>query len=101
MMIDNTSRYYRLEDAVLQGPDGQPIAYKRRRFLPHGESIPQLAEAVVAGDDRLDLIANRELGDPLQFWQICDANNCMNPFDLTLEIGQPLRIPLPQFQESQ
>ena len=53
---------------------------------------------VVAGD-RLDLIAARMLGDGEHFWQICDANNTMNPFDLTIEVGRTLRVPLPQFQE--
>ncbi|HEX9372636.1 MAG TPA: hypothetical protein VF897_16615 [Roseiflexaceae bacterium] len=99
-MIDHASRYYILEDAVYEAPDGQRIAYKRRRFLPRGETLPQLSEYAVGLGDRLDLIANQSLGDPLQFWQICDANDCMNPFDLTREPGRRLRVPLPQFEES-
>ena len=39
--------------------------------------------------DRLDSIAATHLGDPLQFWQVCDANNTMNPFDL---VGQDLEL---------
>ena len=68
--------------------------------MPQGEAIPQMALIYVRAGDRLDLITARALGDPLQFWQVCDANNAMNPFDLTSEAGCLLRIPLPQFQET-
>ena len=98
-MDDPNSRYAAAEQAILQGPDGRPVAYLRRRFLPHGARMPLLGEVAVSIGDRLDLIANRALGDPLQFWQICDANNAMDPFDLTAEIGRTLRVPVPQFEE--
>ena len=32
--------------------------------------------------DRLDLITARTLGDPEQFWRICDANDALDPDDL-------------------
>jgi hypothetical protein len=62
--------------------------------------MPVLAEVAVGVDDRLDLIAARSLGDPQAFWQVCDANKCLNPFDLTAEVGRVLRIPISQFQEA-
>ena len=40
--------------------------------------------------------AARTLGDPLQFWRVCDANNAMNPPELTEEAGRALRVPVPQ-----
>jgi len=95
-MFDYTSRYYAIETTTYTAPDGTVIAYKRRRFLPQGDEMPQLAEAVVNQGDRLDLITARSLGDPLQFWRVADANNSMNPFELTIEIGRRLRIPMPQ-----
>ena len=98
-MFDQNSRYHAVEDTIYASADGERIAYKRRRFLPRGETIPALTEVVVGMGDRLDLIANRTLGDPLQFWQVCDANNCLNPFDLTREVGTRLRVPIPQFEE--
>lgn len=98
-MDDATSRYRAVERAVYTGPDGRPVAYLRRRFLPHGDRMPLLGEVAVAPADRLDLVANRTLGDPLQFWQICDANNAMNPFELTAEVGRLLRVPIPQIEE--
>src|SRR3712207_7753957 len=35
--------------------------------------------------DRLDLITARTLGDAEQFWRVADANDTMNPNDLTGE----------------
>jgi hypothetical protein len=98
-MFEHTSRYDPIENAIYEAADGQNITYKPRRFLPQGEAMPLLAEVTVGVDDRLDLIAARTLGDAEHFWQVCDANNAMNPFDLTAEVGRVLRIPLPQFQE--
>lgn len=95
-MFDFTSRYYAIETAIYVTPDGREIAYTRRRFLPQGENMPLLAEVVVTQGDRLDLITARTLGVPEAFWRVADANNAMNPFDLTEEPGRRLRIPLPQ-----
>ncbi len=99
-MIDNASRYAVLEDAVYESPDGRPIKYKLRRFLPQGRTIPMQSLVSVAIGDRVDSIAARTLGDPEQFWQLCDANDCMNPFELTTELGRLLCVPIPQFQEA-
>lgn len=98
-MIEPTSRYYLIEDAIYQAEDGRQITYKLRRFLPQGETLAVLSEVQVTSQDRLDLLSARALGNPEQFWQICDANNGMNPFDLTAETGRVLRVPVPQFQE--
>jgi hypothetical protein len=95
-MFTFTSRYYNLETVTLTLPDGRVMAYKRRRFLPQGESMPLLTAVTVTEGDRLDLITARTLGDPEQFWRVADANNAMNPFDLTAEIGRSLRVPVPQ-----
>jgi hypothetical protein len=95
-MFEPTSRYYALETAPYTAPDGRVVAYKRRRFLPQGAGMPLLVEVPVTGSDRLDLIAARTLGDPEQFWRVCDANDAMNPLDLTAELGRTLRVPVPQ-----
>jgi hypothetical protein len=95
-MFDPTSRYYTLPTATYRTDDGERIPYKTRRFLPQGARMPLLAEVAVRDNDRLDLITYRTLGDPLQFWRVCDANDALNPFDLTTEPGRTLRIPIPQ-----
>lgn len=95
-MFEHTSRYYTLETATYAAPDGRVIAYKRRRFLPPGDEMPLLVEVTVVQGDRLDLIAARTLGDPEQFWRVCDANDAMNPPELTAEPGRRVRVPVPQ-----
>jgi hypothetical protein len=96
-MFEHTSRYYNIEQAVFTAPDGREIGYVRRRFLPDAASVVLLAEHTVAQGERLDNITTRYLADPEQFWRVCDANNGMNPEELTAEIGRKLVIPLPQF----
>jgi hypothetical protein len=97
-MVPVTSRYYGIETATLMTPDGREIIYLRRRFLPDGTKAVVLTEHVITQGDRLDNVTARYLGDPEQFWLICDANNAMRPADLTAEseIGRRLPIPLPQ-----
>lgn len=96
-MFPVTSRYYGIEIAKYETPDGQEIAYLRRRFIPAvSPDAPLIAEHIVTQDERLDNITARYLGDPEQFWRLCDANNAMRPEELTDEIGRRLRIPLPQ-----
>jgi hypothetical protein len=95
-MFEPTSRYFAVETARRTAPDGRVIAYKRRRFLPRAEALPLLVEVTVTQDDRLDLITARTLGDPEQFWRVCDANNAMYPPDLVTEPGRTLRVPVPQ-----
>jgi hypothetical protein len=95
-MFTPSSRYYSLETATIELPDGRQVAYKRRRFLPRGSEMPLLVETAVQQSDRLDLITHRILGDSLHFWRICDANDAMDPLELTEEVGRLLRIPVPQ-----
>jgi hypothetical protein len=96
-MFAPTSRYANVTTLQAIGPDGEPVAYKARRILRAGRSIPVAREITVTQGDRLDLITARTLGDPEQFWRVCDANDAMDPLDLTAELGRTLRIPVPQF----
>lgn len=95
-MLDKQSRYAKLETRTIESASGETITYLERRFLPPAEQHQLLAEVTVAEGDRLDLIANRTFGNPEQYWRICDANDCMDPFELTDEPGRVLDVPLPQ-----
>lgn len=95
-MFDPTSRYYNLEIATLDVPGGRTVSYVRRRFLPRGSGLPLLAEVAVAQGERIDLVAHRTLGDSEAYWRVCDANDAMDPADLTREPGRRLRVPIPQ-----
>jgi len=82
-MFEYTSRYYNLETVQYTHDDGRKVAYKRRRFLPQGKELPLLQEVMVLEGDRADLITYKTLGDAEQFWQVCDANDILNPTELT------------------
>lgn len=91
-----TSRYYGIETVKIETADGRTIIYVRRRFLPSPDRFALLQEHVVAEGERLDNITAKYLGDPEQFWKICDANGAMRPEELTEVIGRRLRITLPE-----
>lgn len=98
-MFDPTSRYFPLQQGTVPvaGSDEavRQVAYVRRRFIPPLEHAVVLAEHGVVQGDRLDNLTARYLGDPLQFWRICDANLEMFPPELTDEPGETITIPLP------
>jgi hypothetical protein len=95
-MYPVTSRYHGIETASWTTADGREIVYLRRRFLPSAADVVVLAEHTVTEGDRLDNVTAQYLGDPEQFWRLCDANDAMHPAGLTAEIGRRLRIPLLQ-----
>ncbi len=95
-MFPITSRYYYIERVKLETPDGRKIVYLRRRFVPPADRFDLLQEHVVTEGERLDNITAEYLGDPEQFWRLCDANNAIRPDELTEEIGRRLRITLPE-----
>jgi hypothetical protein len=90
------SRYYGLETLTLEGRDGKKIPYLPRRFIAAPEQFALLNEHTVLEGERIDTIAAQYLGDPEQFWRICDANRAMTPDELTEQPGRTLRITLPQ-----
>ena len=98
MTFPPTSRYYGIETTTIETGDGRIHAYLRRRFLPQPENFTTLQEHVVVQGDRIDNVTARYLGDPLQFWRVCDANRAMRPEELTEEaaIGRRIRITLPE-----
>lgn len=96
LLFPPTSRYHNTDTATLAQRDGSELVYLKRRFLPSADNFSLLQEHVVTQGERLDNIAARYLGDPLQFWRVCDANNVMNPPELTAEIGRRIRITMPE-----
>ena len=90
------SRYALTDTATFETDAGQPIAYLRRRLLPAPESFALLQLYEVQAGDRIDNVTARFLGDPEQFWRICDANRALQPEQLVERAGRLLRITLPQ-----
>jgi len=91
-----TSRYHGLATAKFQTKDGRSVVYVGRRIIPPADRLALLQEHTVSQGDRLDNLANQYMGDPEQFWQICDANPVIRPEELTEMIGRKLRITLPE-----
>ncbi|MBE7169309.1 MAG: LysM domain-containing protein [Williamsia sp.] len=91
-----SSRYYGIETVTLERPGSNPVSYIRRRFVPAADQFSLLQEHTVTQGERPDHIAYQYLGDPEKFWQLCDANNVVDPDELTREAGEKIRITLPQ-----
>ena len=94
-MFPRTSRYYNIEIVKYVTADQREIVYLRRRFLPRATNAVVIAEHSVEEGDRLDNVTAKYLGDPEQFWQVCDVNDAMRPDELTAEIGRRLKIAMP------
>jgi hypothetical protein len=99
-MFAETSRYAGLEILTVAGLDGASIPYVSRRFLPRADRLSTLQEVSPTPGERLDMIATRTMGDPAQYWRICDANDAMNPPQLLASPGHRLKVPLPYLQNS-
>lgn len=91
-MFEHDSRYYSLEDRTLVTAQGHRVVYRARRLLPRAETGQWLAEVVVNSNDRADLIANRALQRSELFWQVCDSNAIMDPYEMTAQPGRRLRV---------
>src|SRR5262249_28552514 len=74
-----TSRYTGLPIAQLELADGTIVAYLRRRFVPQPERFALLQTHTVTQGERLDNLTATFLGDPEQFWRLCDANSALRP----------------------
>ena len=95
-MFSLNSRYYGLATATLETADGKQIVYVRRRFVPPPENFALLVEHAVTEGERLDNITAQYLGDPEQFWRLCDANGAIRPDELVETVGRRIRITLPE-----
>lgn len=89
-MFQTNSRYLEVDNSIIY-KDGRSIQYKKRRFLPKPTGVI-IQEMQITRGDRLDNIAARIIGDPEQFWRICDNNNIMHPLEITKESGRKITI---------
>ncbi len=92
-LVSASSRYYAVGTRSIKIEGDKEIVYFRRRFLPLAGSLPSVGSAVVGQGERPDLMATKTLGDPTQYWRICDANDGMEPVALFDKPGLTLRIP--------
>jgi nucleoid-associated protein YgaU len=95
MIYPPNSRYFTSAVTSQELPDGTTVVYLKRRFIPPVERFVALQQHAVVEGDRLDNLAARYLGDPEQYWRICDANRAQNPEQL-LVVGERIAITLPE-----
>lgn len=89
------SRYHGIPTRQVTGPDGVTRTYLARRFAPDPDSFHTQRLRRTKQGERLDQIAAAEIGDPLAFWMLCDANGSLWAEELEAT-GTPVRITLPQ-----
>jgi len=94
--FEPTSRYYGKTLTSTVTHAGETVVHTTRRFVPPPENFSLLQFHFIEQGDRLDNIAHRYLSDAQQFWKICDANRVDKPDDITKEVGDAIRITLPE-----
>lgn len=90
------SRYSEIETKSMINEAGREIVFIKRRFLPQPGQFTVLKTHTVQEGERLDNISHQHLGDPAQFWRICDANGTLKPDELTESPGDKIEITLPK-----
>jgi nucleoid-associated protein YgaU len=91
-----TSRYGAVPIAQITASDGTVVTYLQRRFVPSAAGLATVASHTIVQGDRLDNLAARYLGDPEQYWRLCDANGAMRPLEVTETLGRTVLITLPE-----
>jgi hypothetical protein len=83
------SRYARTATVQIKLRDGRVVTAVKLRRLPATPGQPR----VVAGNDRLDVMAQRKYGDGTQFWHIADANSELQANDLVRTPNRVIKEP--------
>jgi len=89
------SRYYGLPVLTLTTTSGTHNPYVSRRFIPPPQDFAVLQLYRVKQGDRVDVVAAAQLGNPLSYWQLCDANVVLEPPDLVAVPGAFINVTLP------
>lgn len=90
-----SSRYSSVGTTTFTRPDGTIVRYLNRRFIPPPDQYTMIRQYVVVQGDRIDTVASAQIGDPLLYWILCDANAISDPDSLTAVPGRVLNITLP------
>lgn len=88
-MFLESSRYYREKTVDIKTKDGRIVKAVALRRLP---AVSGKA-TVVKGNDRLDIMAQRQYNKPTLFWHIADANTELQANDLVKETGCVINVP--------
>lgn len=94
-MTDPQSRYARTPVTQYTTPEGRRVACFSPRLVPLGRTLPVLGTIEITPLDRIDRLAARALGDPRQFWRLCDANDVIDPIAFAQAPGDVI-VPEPE-----
>lgn len=90
-----SSRYHSVEITTMEGQNGEPVAYIKRRMIPLPNKFYVIQKYHTSEGDRPDLLGQKFYNDPERFWQICDANVTLDPEELISTPGNTIHISLP------
>lgn len=90
-----SSRYNGIEIAMLEGKNGEPVPYVKRRLIPAQDKFFLLKKHLITDGERPDLLAHQYYNDAERFWQLADANRAMDADELTASPGITINITLP------
>lgn len=88
-MFSDNSRYRDVPQEEVVTVDGRRVRVVRLRRLP---AVAGQA-TIVAGNDRLDVLAQRHYQDPTMFWHIADANTELDAEELVRTPGRTIQVP--------
>jgi hypothetical protein len=83
------SRYAKVRQVNVEDSKKRQVKAISLRRLPEASGTPQ----VVKANDRLDIYAQRNYGDPTQFWHVADANTELEANDLVAATGRVIDVP--------
>jgi hypothetical protein len=90
------SRYRGIAQGLFVRDAGDPgVRYVLRRFIPQRRDITIVAEHIVHGGERPDMLAALTLADAELYWRVADANAVIDPNELTDTIGARVNVPTP------
>ena len=87
MFIDN-SRYIDVKNVDVETENGRVVSAIKLRRLPYAAGAP----TVIKGNDRLDLMAQRQYSDGTKFWHIADANTELEANNLVAQRVQDKEV---------
>ena len=88
-MFADSSRYFQLKTVDVTTPAGRQAKAVVLRRLPFVAGTP----TIVKGNDRLDVMAERNYQDATLFWHVADANTELDARELVAEVGGVILVP--------
>ncbi len=96
MPFSPDSRYVNFAQRSRLSADGEEQFFLARRIIPQADSYAFAQTVRADKDSRIDWLAAQAIGNPLLYWQICDANGVTEPAAALEPDGKTIGIPIPR-----